>query len=435
MNQFLRKLLVLLCVFSLLCSVSCKDAANDPKQTKKETIEFWMNLVSTDDIQSVAGQLESWHFPDFYSTKLLLVEEKFTKSYYKDLPDKAILAKETARIYLDEFYEKTDINDLEKNTFAIISSYIAAVGDKYGRYRSPEEYTEYSQDMSGEFVGIGVTVTHDVLNNIIQFTEVIPDSPANEAGILPGDLFYAVDGVLTSELGFDESLARARGEAGSVVEITVLRGEELLTFKVTRRALTDQTVRYSLDEESGIAYVRITQFKGNTATQFYKAIDTLEANPLTKAYIFDVRGNPGGYLYTVVDIISYLTEAGSTVVTFTEGYSEPMYDEDEHVLNKPMIVLANEYTASAGELFASSVRENKDCEIVGKTTYGKGVMQNTYAFTDGSSITLTISEYNPPSGINYDGVGVIPDYEVENTAESDEQLAFAQEKLLELINK
>ena len=435
MKQILNKLLVLVFVFSLLFSISCKDKTSDPKLNQKEKIEFWMNLISTENIQSVTGQLESWHFPDFYSTKLLLIEEKFTNAYYKDLPDKETLAKETARIYLEEFYDKTDINDLEKNTFAVISSYIAAVGDKYGRYRSPEEYIEYNQDMSGEFVGIGVTVTHDVLNDIITFTEVIPDSPAEESGILPGDIFHAVDGVLTSELGFDESLSRARGEAGSIVEITVIRGEEILTFSVTRRPITDQTVRYSLDEESGIAYVRITQFKGNTADQFREAIDALEANPLTQAYVFDVRGNPGGYLYTVVEIISYLTEGGATIVTFTEGYSDPMYDEDDHVVDKPMIVLTNERTASAGELFASSVRENKDCEIVGKTTYGKGVMQNTYAFSDGSSITLTISEYNPPSGINYDSVGVIPDYEVENTEKDDNQLVFAQEKLLELINK
>ena len=435
MKKFSRALLVLLLIFSLLFSLSCQNSTSDAKAAKKERIELWMTLISTDDIQSVAGQLEAWNFPEFFSTKLLLIEEKFSRSYYKELPDKETLAKETARIYLDEFYDRTDIDDLEKNTFAIISSYIAAVGDKYGRYRSPEEYTEYNQDMSGEFVGIGVTVHHDVLNDIITFTEVIPDSPAQEAGILPGDRFYAVDGVLTQELGFDESLSRARGEAGTVVEITVLRGEQILTFEITRRPITDQTVHYSLDEESGIAYVRITQFKSVTAQQFISAIDTLEANPLTKGYIFDVRANPGGYLYTVVDIISYLTKAGSTIVTFTEGYSEPMYDEDEHELDKPIILLVSEYTASAGELFASSVRENTGCEIVGKTTYGKGVMQNTYAFTDGSSITLTISEYNPPSGINYDGVGVTPDYEVENTDGADNQLAFAQNKLLELINK
>ena len=435
MKQFLKSLLVLLLIFSLCLTLSCHPSEADAKAAKKEKIELWMTLISTEGIQSVAGQLEAWYFPEFISTKLLLIEEKFERSYYKDMPDKETLAKETARIYLEEFYERTDINDLEKNTFAVISSYIAAVGDKYGRYRSPEEYTEYNQDMSGEFVGIGVTVHHDVLNDIIEFSEVIPDSPAEEAGILPGDRFYAIDGVLTSELGFDESLSRARGEAGSVVEITVLRGEALLTFVVTRRAITDQTVRYSLDEQSGIAYVRITQFKSITAQQFKEAIDTLEANSLTKGYIFDVRGNPGGYLYTVVEIISYLTKQGSTVVTFTEGYSEPMYDEDEHELNLPMIILTSEYTASAGELFASSVRENTGCVIVGKTTYGKGVMQNTYAFTDGSSITLTISEYNPPSGINYDGVGVVPDYEVENTDGADNQLAFAQDKLLELINK
>ena len=400
MKHFSKTLLVLLVVFSLLLSVACRPQPVDEKADKKSKIEFWMNTLPANNPESVASQLEIWHFPDFYSSKMLLVEEKFESVYYKDLPEKEELAKETARIYLEEFYDRINILDAEENTFAILSSYINAIGDKYGKYRSPEEYDEYNQDMSGNYVGIGVSVQYDTIENIIRIIEVAPDGPASEAGIHPDDILYAVDGALASEIGYNATVSRIRGEENTVVEITVKRGENLLTFSVTRQALTDQTVRYSLDEETGIAYVRITKFKGNTADLFYEAIDTLEANPLTKGYIFDVRNNPGGYLYTVVDMISYLTEAGSTIVTFTEGYSEPMYDEDDHVVNKPMILLTSEYTASAGELFASSVRENKNCEIVGKTTYGKGVMQNTYLFSDGSSITLTISEYTPPSGIN-----------------------------------
>ena len=435
MKQFFKTLLILLFIFSLLFTTACKDTPNSEKDDKKDKIEFWIETLPPKNVESVASQLELWHFPTFSSNKLLLVEDSFQRSYYKDLPDKETLAKETARIYLEDFYDRTNTADVEENTFAIISSYISAVGDKYGVYRSPEEYQDYSQDMSGNYVGIGISVRYDAQTNIIQILDVIPDGPAYEAGLHPDDILYATDGIPASEIGYDATVARVRGEENTEVEITVKRGEELLSFRVTRRKLTDLTVRYSLDEESGIAYVRITQFKGNTANLFYEAIDTLEANPLTKGYIFDVRGNPGGYLYTVVDMISYLTASGSTIVTFTEGYSEPMYDEDDHEVNKPMILLTSEYTASAGELFASSVRENKDCEIVGKTTYGKGVMQNTYTFSDGSSITLTISEYNPPSGINYDGVGVVPDYEIENTDESDNQLLFAQERLLELINK
>ena len=433
MKQLFRTLLILFFVLSLLLQLSC--LGYDKKAARKERIAFWVSTLSTKDIQSVASQLEEWHFPAFSSTKMLLVEEKFEQSYYKDLPDKEALAKETARIYLENFYDDTNIDNEEENTFAVISAYISAVGDTYGMYRSPTQYKDYNQNLSGEYVGIGVSVHHDAKVGIIEITEVVPDGPAYEAGILPRDILYAVDGLLAEELGYDETVAHVRGEVDTTVEITVKRGEELFTFSIVRRAMTDQTVRYSLDEESGIAYVRITQFKGNTAELFYAAIDALEENPLTKAYIFDVRDNPGGYLYTVVNMLAYLTAEGSTIVTFTEGYSEPMYDTDTHEVNKPMIILTSEYTASAGELFASSLSENKDCEIVGKTTYGKGVMQNTYQFTDGSSITLTISEYNPPSGINYDGVGVTPDYEVENTAEDDRQLAFACEKLLEKINK
>lgn len=433
MKHFLKTTLLLLSLLALLFTLSCKNE-EEKKMSQKEKIEFWVNTLSTKDIQSVAGQLENWHFPTFSTAKLLLVEEKYQMVYYKDLPDKESLAKETARIYLEDFYDRTDITNEEENTFAVISSYISAVGDTYGMYRSPTEYEDYNQNLSGEYVGIGISVRHDAKTGIIEITEVVPERPAQIAGILPRDILYAVDGVLVSDLGYNKTISNVRGEVGTVVEITVKRGEQTLTFPVTRQAMTDHTVRYSLDEETGVAYVRITQFKGNTAEQFFTAIDELEANMLTKGYIFDVRGNPGGYLYTVVDILSYLTKEGSTIVTFTEGYSEPMYDTDTHEVTKPMIILASEHTASAGELFSSSLRENKDVEIVGKTTYGKGVMQNTYRFNDGSSITLTISEYNPPSGTNYDGVGVVPDYEVENTEDEDKQLAFATEKLLEKIN-
>ena len=417
----------------VLSLASC--ASSRKRYPSKNELEFWIDVLATDGYTTVAEHLEAWHFPTFSAPKLAACEELFREVYYRELPDATTLAYKVAQIYLDEFYDETDKTNEVENTTALINSYIAAVGDKYAVYRSETEYKDYSTDMSGNYVGIGVSVRHDAVEDVIHITEVVPDGPAHEAGVLPDDILYSVDGVTAKSLGYAATVAAVRGEAGSTLTLGVLRDGNLIEFTITRRAMTDQTVRHSLDEDSGVAYVRITQFKGNTAQQFKDTIDKLEENPLTKGYIFDVRGNPGGYLYTVVDMISYLTEKGSMVVCFTPTYSDPMYDKDDHVLDKPMVILTSEYTASAGELFASSVRENKDCEIVGKTTYGKGVMQNTYLFTDKASLTLTICEYNPPSGNNYDGIGVIPDFVVENTQSTDEQLRVATEKLLEKINK
>ena len=425
--------LLLVCVLLVLSLASCA-GLKKPYPSKNE-LQFWVEVLSTDGYTTVAEHLEAWHFPTFSAAKLAACEDLFKKVYYRELPDAHTLAQRVADIYLEKFYDETDKTSEVENTTALINSYIAAVGDKYAVYRSETEYKDYSSDMSGNYVGIGVSVRHDAVEDIIRITEVVPDGPADAAGVLPNDIIYSVDGVTAKSLGYSATVAAVRGEAGSTFVLGVLREGTLVEFTITRRAMTDQTVRYSLDEQSGIAYVRITQFKGNTAQQFRDAIDKLEANSLTKGYIFDVRGNPGGYLYSVVEIISYLTPKDSMVVCFTPSYSDPMYDTDDHQLDKPMVILTSEYTASAGELFASSVREIKDCQIIGKTTYGKGVMQNTYLFTDKASLTLTICEYNPPSGKNYDGIGVIPDYVVENTEDTDNQLLVANEKLLEKIQK
>ena len=173
MKQFLKSLLVLLLIFSLCLTLSCHPSEADAKAAKKEKIELWMTLISTEGIQSVAGQLEAWYFPEFISTKLLLIEEKFERSYYKDMPDKETLAKETARIYLEEFYERTDINDLEKNTFAVISSYIAAVGDKYVYECMQKHGYRLGGEQSGHIIFSKYASTGDGLITAIKLMEVL----------------------------------------------------------------------------------------------------------------------------------------------------------------------------------------------------------------------------------------------------------------------
>ena len=191
--------------------------------------------------------------------------------------------------------------------------------------------------------------------------------------------------------------------------------------------------------------MRIVSFKKNTFDQFVNAIDALEAANV-KGIVFDVRGNPGGYVDSVCDVISYIIPTGHTVLSYqykgrpaTELKSTDDAKNTDHVIDLPITVICNEYTASAGEIFTAAIRDYRDegllrASIVGTNTFGKGIMQNTYYYLDDSSVTLTVAYYNPPCGENYHGKGVAPDVVIENTAEEDLQLLTAYAELLELIN-
>ncbi len=397
--------------------------------------------ITNRSISSILEKTDA--LPEFNGELVDLVDSCFATYYYTDLPDREVLAEKTLAVY-DEFCRgKINEADTEEVTLAVIDCYITAVGDAYAFYRTPTETDDFYTDMSGSFVGIGVSVLSDALEGTITVDSVEPDSPAQKAGVLPGDLIVAVDGTRIEDVGVEALINLVRGEVGTEVTVTVRRGETEIPLTAVREQITETTVALSYLEEGSIAYIRIKGFKSNTAAQFIDAIQKVEASE-AKAIIFDLCGNPGGSLDTTVQMLSYLVPDGTRIASFSaflgpidasSGESSE-YEKTDHVLNLPVAVTVNRYSASASELFTQALKDYTemgilDAAVLGEVTYKKGVMQSTIPFTNGGTLTLTTALYNPPSGNNFNGVGVMPDIPV---AEGEDVTAAAIAYLKTKIN-
>ena len=385
----------------------------------------------------VASRLEELGVPAFKHSKLKSVEVLYRDYYILDMPASEELAPLVAEHYFENYHEKIDTGSKNDVTDAVVRSYVAVIDDPYSFYRSSEEHKDYDATMSGTYFGIGVEVRWSAEDQTMTVTQLFDDGGAQEVGVKVGDLIISANGKLLSDIGYDAMIAEILGEIDTTVEITVLRGDEELSFTITRRKIVEKTVSYSIDENK-IAYIKITSFKSNTPKQFNEAIDYIKSHGAV-AVVYDLRGNGGGYLSALVDVVSHISPAGTLIASFSNGETSE-WDTTFEQLALPTVVLCDEYTASAGELFTACMRDFGELElfevaIVGTTTYGKGVMQRTFPFTDGSSLTITIAYYNPPSGENYDGIGITPDVVVELTDEGDAQLDAAYEEINKFINK
>lgn len=447
--------LALALVLATVALTSCGGSVAD-----KETIYERMENTPSDSTEYlyVVEYLRGWGIRNVDMFKFEWAEDKYQSYYaYGDgLPTVLEHARLVATDFLTNYYDVINLRDTTAVTDALLTCYADAVEDPYSIYRAPEEYEEYYEDMSGSFGGVGMTVIQDDLTETITVTGVYDDSPAKKAGVLPGDVLYAVDGETVEEIGYVNVLDRVRGKIGTSVSIVMKRGEEYLSFRMTREKIEEKSVEYEIDPEKNIAYIRVSGFKGNTVEQFVEAIDASEAAGVV-GIIFDMRYNPGGYLHIVKDMLSYLVPTGNTLVSYKYSGELEVVDKslddvhptkknengkplvEDHKISVPVVVICNEYTASAGELFTAAIRdytkdEILDAKIVGTTTYKKGIMQNSYTYPlDGASITFTVAYYNPPCGENYHGTGVAPDIEVTNTATEDLQYAKAVEVLLSLV--
>lgn len=293
-------------------------------------------------------------------------------------------------------------------------SYIASLNDPYAAYYSPEEYAAELSDRQGNKVGIGIQVIYDSENMIINIISVIPGSPAESAGILPGDRIVAVDGIRLSQAGYVGTVNAIAGEIGTDVVITVLREDREMEITVTRNTYVNVSVFGSMCSDSKTGLIRITGFDGATPDQFKAAVDGLFEEGAERL-IFDVRDNGGGSLSSVLSVLSYLIEKDQVLIrTYDkDGNFTTDCSDDEHTVDCPMVVLTNGNTASAAELFTSCLRELKGATLVGTTTFGKGCMQSYFNLPNGGGMKLTYKMYNPPSDVSYHGIGIIPDVTVE----------------------
>lgn len=430
------------CLALILTSFAVFIAVNDTgTMAGEEEIRANIENLKLSDTEraSVSAYLTDLGIVGFDTLKFKTVENYFKNYSNNALSKDRDIAVSCAEIFLDLYYSKTDLGNRTALTDALLNCYVDAVGDKYASYRTKEEYEEYSSEMSGNFVGIGVRVVFKEDEGNILITDVIKSSPAEAAGFLRGDRIVAVDGALLSDLGYKDTVNSIRGESGTPVTVTVIRDGGQLDITVVRAPVIDISVEYSLDE-SGIGYIAISSFKANTAEQFRTAVDYMTENG-ARGIIFDLRDNPGGYLTAVVDMIDYIAPEGARIASYASKSEGEIiyYSDDGYELNLPITVIFNEDTASAGELFSAAMRDYGAMGLlpvrtVGKTTYKKGIMQSTVYLYDLSTLTFTIAYYNPPCDINYDGIGVVPDLEVEWSAEGDPQYDAAYSELVTLIN-
>ena len=426
----------------LLAAIAAYGRANRPIETADQLVEHIEKTPVIEGAKTVSEALLSWKIPEFDPELLMTIEVCYEAYYYKDLPSVSELARDTAIFFANNYFESCNKEDLTEISYAMVYSYIGAIGDPYSSYRTAEEFEDYSGDLSGVFAGIGVHVEKNLSNGCIRIVRAIVDSPAAAAGVETGDLIIGVDGFSVAEIGYKRAIELIRGEIGTSVNITVMRGDEQLDFTITRATVVEQSVIYELLADN-VALITITSFKANTAKQFNEAIDRAEADG-ARGIVFDLRSNPGGYVSAICNSLSYLVPNGTPIASFSNDKSASVatdgtaIEPTDHVLSLPSVVICNEYTASAGELFAAAMRDYANmelikCTIVGHTTYKKGVMQSSLTFESGAALTLTTAYYNPPSGVNYDGVGVVPDVILPDTAEDGDFMSAALAELEKII--
>lgn len=352
---------------------------------------------------------------------------------------------------LGEKFDRVYIGDTDYETAEkyVMMSYLAGTGDVYAGYFTSEEYREMTEASYGNSQGIGINVISNGYNDFFEVLSVMPDSPAMEAGVEPGDIIAYIgigeERESVAELGYDVALTKMRGEAGTKAEFTVLRGENLSEekeFSIVRGHYTNQTVMshiYAPDNSIGV--IKITGFEGVTPAQFISAVEELTSKG-AESLIVDLRNNPGGDKDSVCSVLDYILPEGPLLrAQETGGEITVIAESDKNKIDIPISVVVNENTASAAELFTSAMRDYNRAKIAGTVTYGKGCMQTYYPLSDGSVFKATVAMYYPPFSDNYDGVGITPDVEVELdealekknvfkiTDEEDNQLRAAAELL------
>ena len=336
---------------------------------------------------------------------------------------------------IDEVYLHEEEVDEEALTEGIYQGYIAALNDPYSAYYTTEETKEMMESTSGEYSGIGALMSQNRETGVITIANVYENSPAAEAGMKNEDILYKVEGEEVTGVDLSEVVTQVKGKEGTEVKMTLLRGADRQEIEVTavRRKLQTQTVSYEM-KEGQIGYIRVSEFDEVTLEQFREAKAALESQGMASMLI-DLRGNPGGNLSTVCDMLREILPEGLIVYTEERDGERTDYKCDGKTpWEKPLAVLINGASASASEIFAGAVQDYGIGQLVGTTTYGKGVVQQLFPMTDGTMVKLTIAEYFTPKGRNIDGTGIVPDVEVEyvydeTNPEADNQM----EKALELL--
>lgn len=328
----------------------------------------------------------------------------------------AVEIKDKAEIlssYINRFY----LNDIDYGKMGdiIYKAMVSGLDDKYAAYYTKDEYKDISEKTKGEFCGIGAYISQGKNDNSLKVAGVVKGGPAEKAGIKKGDIIVEVDGENIQGKDSSYAVSKMKGKKGTNVSISVVRkgNKKPITFNIKREVIHDNTVSYKM-LDNNIGYISVSAFETVTKKQFKSAVDCLEMKN-EKGLIIDLRDNGGGLLDTALDMLDHILPKKLVVYTKDKnGVAEEYYTKDDKEIKIPIVILVNGNSASASEVFCGALRDYGKAKLLGTKTFGKGIVQSSFAFRDGTGLKFTTSKYYTPKGINIHGTGFEPDIKVKS---------------------
>lgn len=332
------------------------------------------------------------------------------------------------RNQIDEYYiGKIDEQKLLDET---LKGYINGLGDEYSEYMTAEEWEEYEANALGNYVGIGIYISMDKYDNVVILSP-IKGTPAEEVGLKSGDIIVGVNDESVVGKTSNDVSNLVKGEEGTKVKVTVIRDDKTLSFDVERKAIKVYHVESKIIDNN-IGYIQLMTFDEGCADELKSAYENLKTKG-AKKIILDLRDNTGGLVDEALKIADYIVDKDKTLLITVDAKDNKEYDyaKEDAIITEDIVVLVNEYSASASEILLGALKDNSDAKSVGTKTYGKGVIQSVFFLKNKSALKLTIQEYYTPNENKINKVGIEPDYLVEDNEETeeDEQLQKAIELL------
>ena len=356
-------------------------------------------------------------FITFLITSIVMYQYFTNDSFGKSIVQKSEQTSDIAetledyRKIIDKYY-LGDIDE-EKLKEGAIAGYIKGLDDEYTEYISKEDMADYMADTTGNFVGIGVYMVQDTEANKIMVLSPIKGSPAEKAGLQPGDYIIAVDGVTYTGEQMTEASNKIKGETGTTVKLQIQRKDETLDIELTRENIKVNPVEGEV-LENNIGYIEFSSFDDGTAEEFKTKFEELQGKGI-KSLIIDLRNNGGGIVDEALEIANYILDKDSVILYEVDKNNNETVEKttDDPIINMPIVILTNENTASSSEILAGALKDHKKATIVGEKTYGKGVIQRLLTLPDGSGLKITSEKYLTPNRTEINKVGIEPDEKVE----------------------
>ena len=312
-----------------------------------------------------------------------------------------------------EFLSKTYADSNE--AYDAIRDMLSNLDDSYTRFLDPQEFNQMRIDTSGELTGVGIQIVKDKESDDLIIVSPIEGTPAFDAGIKAKDKILSIDDISTEGMSIDDAVKLIRGQRGTKVKLEILRGSKSFFKVLLRDKIEIKSVSSKVNQTKDgllIGYIRIKQFNSNASKETKDAIKELEAKKVD-GYILDLRSNPGGLLESSIDISRHFINKGIIVSTVSkDGLKEIRRGNGQALTDKPLVVLVNEGSASASEIVSGAIKDNKRGRLVGKKTFGKGLVQSMRTLVDGSGLTVTVAKYLTPNGTDINKSGILPDIEV-----------------------